>query len=154
MATLQEIAKQAADSFERATRDDGSAYVRTKDDAPEWVRDDVVFPAHGDMLPDDWRYETVWLACEWIAENAGNAEDTSGEFADSRVDIYTSALTDWLGSHVTRPGYVDDAREEFGACDDASGILGEIARGQYLEASEVYSLTFAALDARADGEEV
>ena len=153
MASVQELAIAAAAQFERATRPDGTAYVRTKDDAPEWIREEIVFPAHGDMLPDDWRYETVWLALEWIAERGDTEDDAPGEFADSRVDIYTASACAWLASHLSRPGYCDEATEEFGP-PDPPDVLNLIARGQYVEASEVYGLVLSALERIAADTEI
>jgi len=110
---------------------------------------DVVREAHGDMLPDDWRYETCADACAFIAD-ADEPEEGASEFADGAVDVYTSSLTDWLGSSVYRPGYVDEAANEFGPAED---VLAGIARGQYMEAEEVYAATLNALQARADDSE-
>lgn len=153
MATLQELAQEMSRSFEDATRPDGSRFIRLRDGSPEWMSS-VVMESHGGLLPDDWRYATCAAACEWIAERIADtgdedaAEDAS-EFADSTVPIYTADLTAWLGSHCSRPGYVDEAAEEFGPAED---VLAAIGRGMYLEASEVYGATLAALQSRADGE--
>ena len=50
--TLQERAGEAAAWFETAER---PPFVRVKNGAPEWIMD-LVRHAHGDLLPDDWRY--------------------------------------------------------------------------------------------------
>jgi hypothetical protein len=141
--SLQETAREASGWFETATREDGSRFVRTKDGAPEWVKD-LVHEAHGDFLPDDWRYNVIQDALLWIADS-DDPEDSAGEFADGAVDVYTGARLAWLASNLTRPGYVDEAREEFGA-DTDSDITEQIGLGQYMEASEVYGLVLQALE--------
>ena len=91
--TIQKTAADAASYFETALRADGAniagdsntVYVRLKDGAPEWVTD-LVHDAHGDMLPDDWRYSVIQDALETIADS-DDPEDASGEFADSQVDV-------------------------------------------------------------------
>lgn len=130
--------------------------ILVKDDAPEWVSD-LCHKAHQDgsdsiglgMLPDDWRYVFISEALDAIAESDDDADldELAYEFADD-VDIYTSKLTEWLGSRADRHGYVDEAREEFGE-GSLTGIMGDIARGQYMERREVFGLV---LDALADVE--
>lgn len=156
MSSLHELARDYADAFEDATRPDGSSFIRLRDGSPEWMSN-AVMEAHGGILPDDWRYATTAAAAEWIAETLDNDPsadiEDGAEFADSAVPIYTADLTAWLGSHCSRPGYVDEAAEEFGPAED---VLAGIGRGMYLEASEVYGATLHALQCRADddGEEV
>jgi hypothetical protein len=151
--SLQETAREASSWFEVATRDvsgdlpEDARYVRTKDDAPEWVKA-IVYEAHGDFLPDDWRYNVIQDALLWIADS-DDPEDSAGEFADSAVDVYTGARLAWLASNLTRPAYVDEARAEFGA-DADSGITELIGLGQYMEASEVYGLVLHALETVAE----
>jgi hypothetical protein len=140
-ASVQDLARDALRSFETATREDGSSYVRRTSDAPEWLQE-LVFTAHGDMLPNDWRYACIAAACEAIAES-DDPEDDAHEFADSYVDVYTASLYEWLGSNLTRQGYCDDAREEFGPADD---LVSQIMQGQYMEALEVYGLVLAELE--------
>jgi|ERR1051326_8938694 hypothetical protein len=148
---LQEIATEAAEWFETAKRPaivedhDGDGFTRVKDGAPEWVTE-LVREAHGDMLPDDWRYDCIRAAVDWMAE--GNGEDEAGEFADSQVDVYTSARIAWLGSHAARPGYCDEAADELGS--EGQDIIGRIALGQYAEAEEVFHSVMVSLGMRSD----
>lgn len=139
--TVQELAKDAAASFEVATREDGSPYTRRTSDAPEWLQE-LVFDAHGDMLPDDWRYACIAAACEAIAD-ADDPDDDGHEFADSYVDVYTADLYEWLGSNLSRQGYCDEASEEFGPADS---LVSQIMQGQYAEALEVYGSVLASLE--------
>lgn len=149
MATIHELAADAYRCFETATRDDGSHYVRTRDDAPEWVGD-LVRAAHGDMLPDDWRYQAIRDALGAIDDAGADADldDLGHEFADGNVDTYTGERIAWLGSHASRAGYCDEAADEFGGED--LGIVERIGLGQYAELREVYASVLESLRERAD----
>ena len=149
--TVQERAAEAAGFFERAERSAEAAdwryaarsYVRLRDDAPGWVSD-LVQQAHGDMLPDDWRYGAIEDALLDIADR-DDPDDGAGEFADG-ADIYNADLLAWVGSHGARAGYVDDARDEYGEPRD---FYHGLQMGQYMERSEVYGLVLDALRAAA-----
>ncbi len=134
MSSIEQDATEAARWFETATRTDDSRYVRIKDDAPEWVTD-LAHEAHGDMFPDDWRYQCISAVLDHLAE--GGDPDDAHEFADSHVDVYTSNRLAWLSSNLTRAGYCDEAADEFGA--EGLDIIERIGLGQYMEASEVFS---------------
>lgn len=144
--TIETIAQEMADSFITAERNSGESYTKLKSSAPDWVTD-LVYEAHGGMLPDDWRYKCISEACEAIADG------TSGEeFADD-VDVFSADLYDWLSSHGARRAYTDDARAEFGPGEN---IDNDIMRGQYMERLEVYDLVYAELENRMidlEGEE-
>jgi hypothetical protein len=152
--TLQTVASEAASWFETATRgdtgNDEDRYVRVRDGAPEWVRD-MVYSAHADMLPDDWRYQCIRAAVEAISEceDYDAADDYRGEFADGMVDAYNHARIEWLGSHGSRLSYCDEAAEEMGA-ETHRDIMNMIGLGQFAEADEVYGLVFQSLEARMD----
>jgi hypothetical protein len=142
---VQDLAREAGQWFEGRTRDDGSSYRTLKDGRPDWVQE-LVRESHGDFLPDDWRYNAIESALEWIA-GEGEDEDPHA-FADANTDVYTDALGAWLNSSIqSRGGYVDDAVDEFGWPSDR-GIAGAIALGQYVELCEVYYLVERALEAR------
>ena len=149
-ATVQTLAREAAGWFESAYRgdtgEDQDRYTRCRDGAPEWVGE-LVRAAHGDMFPDDWRYDAIASALEFVAE-VDDPDDGCGEFADQTVDVYNGDRIAWLGSHGARQGYCDEAAAEFGAEDTASDIISMIGWGQYAEASEVYGLVLQALEAR------
>lgn len=150
--SIQDRAKEAASYFETAHRkhapevraEDAEQFVRIKDGAPEWVMQ-LAFKAHGDLLPDDFRFQVIREALDALADQYNDDDDfeqATDEFADD-VDVYTSDLTAWLGSHSSRPGYCDEAREEMGT--DSRGIVQDIQRGQYMERREVFQLVVEAL---------
>ena len=137
---LQKLAGEAFDWFETAYRGDDpeQPFVRTKDDAPEWLKD-LVREAHGEMFPDDWRYDTIHNACGAIhdASEGSYTGDVGAEFADSAVDVYNNSRFAWLGSNINRQFYVDDAVKEFGF-DPERGVSDAVGLGQYQEATEIF----------------
>ncbi len=153
MPTIHELAQEAYASFEVAVRADasGTNYTRPRDDAPKWVSD-LVHEAHGNMMPDDWRYETIREACGAIDEAGADADtdDLAGEFADG-VDVYTSDLLTWLGSHAQRQWYCDDAAEELITLDPDT-IDRRIMLGQYAERLELFGLVLEFLRERAEAD--
>lgn len=140
--TISTLATEAYDWFESFKRDGSDETIyRTKDGAPEWLRD-LVHEAHGDMLPDDWRYEAIMDALSHIgdtdAETADDLDDESHEFADGHVDVYNAARAEWLASHLARGGYVDQAIDD-GLADPSQGVYQLIGVGQYVELEEVFA---------------
>lgn len=141
-ATQRDYARLMAARFTQRTREDGTGYVTLTDGADEWMRELVRF-AHNDMLPDDWRYNAIAAAVEFVADEE-DYEDRADEWADDMVDADWQAILDWLGSHAVRAEYVNEARDEFG--DAGESLYDELARGQFLEAREVFALVVRALD--------
>src|SRR5262245_19134289 len=68
MPTFQQLATALSRAFVRKTRDNGESFVSLPDGTPEWMID-LVHEAHGDMLPDDWRYRFVEMAADNFAES-------------------------------------------------------------------------------------
>lgn len=150
--SMQTLAGDAFDAFETATRPDGeTTFVRLKDNAPDWVQP-IVYAAHGDLLPDDWRYDCAWSAFGAIHDASEDADisEVSHEFADGHADIYTAARFDWLSSNLERQGYVDEAARQFGPADDVAAAVG---MGQYLEAQEVFNTVAEKLAELSDDED-
>lgn len=146
-SSVQEAARVAYGWFESAERPvvPTEVFYRLREGRPDWVRD-LVYAAHNDMLPDDWRFQCIMSACEYIAGSEGDdIEDAQNGFADGYVDVYTSSLLAWLSSNLRRLSYCDEALEEFGP---AAGIAETITRGQYLEAVEVFGSVLASLEAQ------
>jgi hypothetical protein len=148
--TTSSIAGEAYDWFTRQERGDETITV-LKDGAPEWLTD-LVYEAHGEFLPDDWRYQTIRNALGHIHDNSLDSEDemqdSAHEFADGNVDTYNHARAQWLASNLNRAGYVDEAVEEFGHHE--YGIYGDIGLGQYRESEEIYQGVCESLQARLE----
>ena len=151
MATVKQLAQDMADAFEGTTRPNGDEIRVLRDGSPDWMRD-VARRSHGDMLPDDWRYDKLEDAVAAIADAGDDADldELGAEFADSAVDVYNTNRYAWLASHLSRAGYVDQAREDFGP---AENVTDDIGRGQYMEALEIYNDALAALRDLADEDE-
>ena len=151
MQSIQDIAREMSEAFQTKSRDNGDNYVTLRDGSPEWMGE-VVRGAHDDMLPDDFRYQVIREAVDAIADAEGSRDDIrdelAGEFADD-VDIYNHDLTAWLGSHSSRPGYCDEALNEFGR-ESAEGVMALIGMGQYMERREVFDSVLSSLEQRAD----
>ena len=117
-------------------------FVALLDGSPDWVSE-LVREAHGDMLPDDWRYASIESALDWIAD-ANDPEDEQYEWADENVDVYHRGRLAWLASDASRPSYCDDATSEMG--DYApNGILDRIGLGQHQESCEVFASVLRSL---------
>ena len=146
MKTLKDFAHEMSRAFVGDKRNDGTEFRKLRDGSPEWMKD-VCFKAHGDMMPDDHRYEMIEEACDALADH-----DDEDEARDSlEADVYTSELTAWLHSRVDRTGYVDEALEEYGG--EVKGISDAIALGQMKEKEEVFGLVVEALTELVDAQE-
>lgn len=140
--SLESLAREALEYFELAERESECVrYWRTIDGAPEWIGE-LCREAHGDMLPDDWRYSAIVGALEAISEGAEDGH----EFADGHVDVYTGSRYEWLGSNLSREQYCEDAREE-GLIGEGASISEQIGVGQYCEALEVFASVRDSLEA-------
>jgi hypothetical protein len=141
---IQKSAKEAFRALETKKRDNGDSYQAFKSGSPEWMKN-LAREAHGDMLPDDFRYEFIAEALEAISRY-----DDTDEARDSlEADIYTHGLTRWLHSRNDRTSYVDQAIQEFGvsSTDQALGL------GQLLEKQEIFDLVVSFLENLDDTEE-
>lgn len=127
---IQEIADLIYGQFNKMRREgqDHDIWI-TKDGTPQWMTN-IFHKAHGDMLPDDWKYEFIVEALAYLSE--GNDPD---EY-HPEPDIYYHELNSWFASHLERAGYVDEAVREYGHSDQ--GVSGDIGYGQMFEKEEVY----------------
>lgn len=143
--TIAALARELSDLFEAGPRisdDTGRPIRKIRDGAPDWAQD-VCRAAHdgGSMLPDDWRYEMIESAADALADVDGD-EDEARERLEEDCPVYTSELTRWLGSHVYRLGYCDEATREYGPFE---GIANTIQAGFVVEQTEVLSQLVRAL---------
>lgn len=141
---IQDRATEAREWFEVATRANGAAFYRAKDAAPQWITD-LCRTAHDGMMPDDHKYEYIVDALDALSqcEDADEADDYLSD-----VDVYTSDLCAWLGSHGERPGYCDRYIEEMGG--DCRNIMQAIQGGQWLERRDVLGFVRECLAAQED----
>ena len=127
--TVQELAEELNSNLTTKERTNGDKYVCMKEEI-EWQKE-IVFAAHADMLPDDWKYRFIEKAACALAESeAGNEEESIDEI---EPDVYTSDLTAWLHSHNGRVYYLTEALEEF----DSKDGFQALSIAQQLEIREV-----------------
>jgi len=127
--SVQKLAKFYETFFYRKTRDDGEEFWLVKDDRPEELKE-LIHEAHGDMMPDDHRYEFILESLTALA----NYEDPDDAIEGIESDVYTSDLTSWLNSRNDRTYYLTEAIEEYGVKDGFDAL----SLAQYQEKSEVF----------------
>jgi len=137
---LQKLAQEVRKYFEDHPHKENT--FRMKDEAPQWVQD-MVFEAHEDFAPDDYKYNYVVEALDALASG-----DMEGETL--KPEVYNYQLLNWLGSNMKRIGYVDEAREDYGPSE---GIMQDIMMGQRKEKLEVFNIVRSCLEERAEEKE-
>lgn len=131
------------------TKSNPRGVVAFTDDRPQWLWN-AVYEAHRDMMPDDFVFATARACLEQLAES-GDDEVCGMEFADQQVDVYNRDLLNWVGSHLERAAFVEEAISD-GLCDGAD-FYKSLACGQYLEIQGIYNaLRQSALDAFEESE--
>lgn len=140
------LAGRMAARFTQRHRASGVPFITLTDAAEEWMTD-VVHEAHDDMLPDDWRYDAIAAAVEFIADTP-DWDDRRDEWADGMVDDSVYGLLEWVASHGNRLALVQEARDEYG--DAGESLYYELARAQFMEAREVLDLVARALETRCN----
>ena len=149
MNTRKTLATLFASSLVTRHRNDDSTYICTVDNAPEWIKE-AIHSAHGDMLPDDWRYRMISRVADSLTDTAPDDwQECATEIADSCVDVYTGRLTDWLASSISRVGYVDEAVNEYGINEDFD-LTKAIMLGQFAEYLEITNSLIASIEEQAD----
>ena len=101
--------------------------------------------AHGDMLPDDFRYKMIHSILQEMDDN----EEYEDLNIDDLIPIYTNELISWLDSSISRLSYCDQYLEEYVAISDTISLL---SGGYMMELQEVYYLIVEWLDENTDEE--
>ncbi|MCP5468559.1 MAG: hypothetical protein H7A32_04745 [Deltaproteobacteria bacterium] len=130
----EKIAKKAEELliyFKKITRDNGEEIYTLQAGAPQELKD-LVYAAHGDFLPDDFRYETIHSA---LCAFADCHFDEELDEIKVEADIYNHELLKWLSSNLNRIGYCDDAIVEFGL--QSNDLMTLITYGQRMEIDEI-----------------
>lgn len=140
-------------AFVHKRRDDGGEFVCLAKDAPEWMTE-VVKDAHGEFLPEDWRYAAIEAVANALVETVecgDDPEDQSWEIACNLTDDYTSDLTAWLATNVNRLAYCDDGAQNLDLSSGEATLVDILNAGQQTEYMEIIgSLLYA--DALQDDE--
>jgi len=129
--TISSLAQDALKCFEY--QEERKIWV-SKHDNPlweEWVKD-MVFNAHDDMGPDDYKYKFIVDALETLSE-CETEEQADERRCEIEADIYTADLTAWLASNINRVYYLEEAIKN-GATDGFSLL----AMAQVQEKEEVF----------------
>lgn len=138
------------DAFTVKERDDGSKFFCIDDNlAGEHKQEfsDLCMFAHDGMLPEDHRYEMIRDAVDLLIDHDLDL-DLCYDAADQDVPCYNSDLLDWLGSHLTRIDYVDQALSEIGF----DSLIPAVAYGYLEEFREVIGLVHEWLDRNVEEE--
>lgn len=143
-ATFQTVAQELANAFERGVREDGSAFYKFADSAPEWCDGNLAHRIHAAVdganprFPSDWIYASMVALADDIAHcvEADAAYDAVHEMADGAVDIYSPDLFEWM-KNVYNAALVEEAQQEFGI--EGMNITQQIQRGQYLGLTRIAS---------------
>ncbi len=134
METIKTLARWYLDRVKLGKRSSGDEYYYFDcgdNKAEEEHCNKLSFATHndGDVLPDDYRYAFMVEALNAI-EDASDLDDIRME-----ADVYTSALTAWLGSRNYRTSYCDEAVTEFGVAN--ADMFTRMSLGQLMEKEEV-----------------
>lgn len=144
MTALQKLADETRNQFVQGKRDNGDSYWYRESSEQDWIYE-MCHKAHGDMLPDDWRYAFIVEALDALAESE-DPDDIKLE-----ADIYTQSLTNWLASRADRYSYCDEAAEEFG---QPLTMIEMLQFGQAYEKREVLDAVRSFLEGMIDDQEV
>ena len=148
MASFSAASKLLASALITDTRSDGSSFIKTAPDYPEWIRD-AIREAHDGELPNDARYSLISDAANSISDqcfaSADDARDSGYELSGNIVPICTADLLAWFGGNMSRLDDCDAAREELG-CNNPT-ILDLLSLGyQHAVESVVFTLIQAIED--------
>lgn len=137
MRKIQELALEYSELFKIQTRNNGREFLVCEVDDCHPLKD-IIRKAHGEMLPDDYKYKFVHEALVNIS-NAADLDEVQCE-----PDIYDHELLAWLSSNLSRVAYVDVAMLDNG--HSKNGLMGDIAMGQWAKKSEVLSIVINELE--------
>jgi hypothetical protein len=146
MTSLLSLASELASSIQWEERADRSKLLALPSSAPDWMRE-VVYSAHEEELPSDWRYELALRSALALKEEPeADLSDLASRVAEEISTVYTGQLLSWYAELPSRLSYADEAREELGtgSADDIGGML---QLGQWLAAQRGALALFSALEA-------
>ena len=129
MASFSAAAKLLASSLITDTRSDGSSFIKTAPDSPDWIID-AIREAHDGELPNDTRYALIQDCAQAIADrdfsDREEAEETVFEIARDITPGQSSSLLLWFSANTSRLHDCDEAaangREELTSVFDALDV--------------------------------
>jgi len=137
---VQDLAIEASKYFTTGERGNGETFYKTTDDCPQWVTE-LVRNAHGDFLPNDYRYR--WIA--YALDAFSQYEDGHNAIDEVQPDVYNFDLLQWVSSNLYRMAYVDEAIQN-GAQDLATALTW----AQSDEIRETYQRVLESLEAEQE----
>jgi hypothetical protein len=159
---FQTVARELSGAFELATRSTEENFYRIRRDAPAWIADggwEVMKSVHEAVdgrdcrLPDDYIYRLAARAAEFVAghDDADDARDSAGEFADSAVDVSIPRLFAWASDHANNRALADEAGENIPAHHESfqAYAIAVLQGGQYLAAERVAAAIIDAVELEA-----
>lgn len=124
--------------FETATRPNGNTFTRNTDNCPEHIKEFIHFVHdHFDAMPNDWIYETIYNAFEYLEHNT--IDDVNIE-----PSVYNSTLIEWLHNPFAI-NCIDEYRQEIGF-NEKDDFITQISRGQWLAMDIIYRLVSDFID--------
>lgn len=142
--TIADLAAETAGRFVVKTRDNGDRFYTIAEDKQEdWIQE-LCMEAHGDMMPDDWRYEMIHGALEAIAGAGDDYDDAEDHLPEA--PIMTHDLSAYRISHGYRLAGVDEAMSDF----DLESVDQAIAWAYHVEQREVLESVRQSLQDRLD----
>jgi len=147
---VHELAEKYVGCFELKTRDNGDRFYCIADEKESKELTRLIQDAHGDMFPDDYKYQYILdtLIAVSECETEEQAEERQYEI---EADVYTSDLLKWVSSNLTRSCYVDEALEEYGSA--MSTLFMALNYGQTRERCDVYSSVLTSLQSLCEEKE-
>ena len=133
-------AKEFLKYFETKTRAGSGEKIYTLCHHADEDLDNLVREAHGNLLPDDFIYETIH---EVLCAFADCQSEEDWDEVRLEPDMYYHGLLKWLSSNLKRIHYCDEAIAEFGL--ENSDFMDVIAYGQQIEKDEITDLVREAL---------
>ena len=172
-AELEALAACFSRSFIAKKLKDGDPIFTLREDAPGWMIEAVRECAHagGDMLPNDWSWMLASIAADCLDETTPpkgiELESLASEWCHEALQVLHSrlegrssykTLADWLGSHASRFGRVEDVIDEYGGFDAIGSLAEVLMRGMAQEADEIllgfsHALVDKVVADRGEGEE-
>ena len=148
MASFSAAAKLLASALITDTREDGSSFIKTAPDSPDWIRD-AIREAHDGEFPNDARYSLISDAATSISDqcfdSADDARESVRELSGDIVPICTADQLAWFAGNTSRLDDCDAASEEL-SCEHLT-IFDLLSLG-YQQAAE--SVLFTLIEAIED----
>lgn len=133
----------------------GEPFVYFDGSAPEWVKE-MPIKCHGDLTSNDWSYWFIQDALSHLADDLNPDDDPTDSFPDlDSLYPYTGDRLNWLASHLDRPGYCDEAAEEYdvdGKYGNRCAMTDRIGYGMMWELHRVYRDVLAQVEKQAEAE--